>query len=56
MAKALAEDFEPDHSTIADFIVKNSEAVKELFAQVLLQCYRLKLITGEMFAIDGCKL
>jgi len=56
IVKALAEDCEPDHATIADFISKNDEAVKDLFAQILLQCGKLKLITGEMFAIDGCKL
>ena len=55
-AKALAKDMEPDHSTIAAFISGNCEAVKELFTQVLLQCSQLNLITGEMFAIDGCKL
>ena len=55
-AKALAEDFEPDHDTIAAFISTNSEAVKDLFAQVLVQCSQLELITGKMFAIDGCKL
>jgi transposase len=54
--KALAENTEPDHSTIAAFISSNNEAIKNLFAQILLQCSRLKLITGEMFAIDGCKL
>jgi len=54
--KALAEDSEPDHSTIAEFISTNSEAVKELFVQVLMQCQELDLITGEMFAGDGCKL
>jgi len=54
--KALAEDSEPDHDTIATFISKNKEAVKDLFTKVLLQCSELKLITGEMFAIDGCKL
>ena len=54
--KALAEDSEPDHDTIATFITTNSESVKDLFAQVLMQCSELKLITGEMFAIDGCKL
>jgi len=54
--KALAEDLEPDHDTIATFISTNSEAVKDLFTQVLIQCQELKLITGEMFAIDGCKL
>ena len=54
--KALAEDTEPDHDTIAAFVSTNSEAVKSLFAQVLLKCSELKLISGEMFAIDGCKL
>jgi transposase len=56
IVKVLAEDTEPDHDTIATFISKNSEAVKDLFVQVLLQCSELNLITGEMFAIDGCKL
>ena len=56
IVKALAEDNEPDNDTIAAFISINSEAVKELFIQVLLQCSELKLITGEMFAIDGFKL
>jgi transposase len=56
IAKALAEDSEPDHATIASFVSRNSEAVKDLFAQVLLRCQELDLINGEMFAIDGCKL
>ena len=47
---------EPDHDTIAAFISTNSEAVNDLFVQILLQCQELDLITGEMFAIDGCKL
>ena len=56
VAKALAEDFEPDHDAIASFLAANVEAVKDLFAQVLMQRQKLKLIGGEMFAIDGCKL
>jgi len=56
IVKALAEDTEPDHDTIATFISSNSEAVKDLFIQVLMKCAELNLITGEMFAIDGCKL
>jgi hypothetical protein len=56
VAKALAEDLEPDHDTIASFISTNNEEVKDLFGQVLFKCSELKLITGEMFAIDGCKL
>ena len=54
--KALSGDNEPDHSLIADFISKNSEAVTDLFTQVLLQCSTLDLITGEMYSLDGCKL
>jgi len=56
IVKALAEDLEPDHATIAAFISTNEEAVKDLFAQILTQCAQLNLITREMFAIDGCKL
>ena len=56
IAKALAEGIEPDHSWIAAFISTNSEEIRDLFSQVLFKCSELKLITGEMFAIDGCKL
>jgi len=56
ITKSLADDYEPDHATIAAFISTNSIAIKDLFTQILLQCHKLKLITGEMFAIDGCKL
>jgi hypothetical protein len=41
---------------VPDFIASQAEAVKDLFAQVLLKCYALGLIGGELFAIDGCKL
>jgi hypothetical protein len=54
--KALAEDSEPDHATIAAFISGNREGVIDLFTQVLMQCDELELITGEMYAFDGCKL
>lgn len=56
IVKALAEDREPDHDTIATFISTNSGAISGLFAQILLKCFKLKLITGGMFAVDGCKL
>jgi transposase len=56
IVKALARDAEPDHDTIAHFISSQAEAVKKLFSQVLLECYSLGLIGGELFAIDGCKL
>jgi hypothetical protein len=56
VTKALAEDLEPDHDTIASFISTNNEEIKDLFGQVLFKCSELKLITGEMFATGGCKL
>jgi transposase len=56
VAKALAGDFEPDHDTIATFVSINGKAVADLFSQVLLVCSEFNLITGEMFAVDGCKL
>jgi transposase len=56
IVKALAEDKEPDHDTIAAFISSNSEQVKDLYTQILLKCAQLGLITGEMFAFDGCKM
>ena len=54
-AKALAENCEPDHDTIAAFISANHEAVADLFAQVLMQCAELDLVTGEMSGADGVK-
>jgi len=56
VVKSLAADAEPDHATIAEFISSNEQAVGDLFVQVVLQCDELDLITGEMFAFDGCKL
>jgi len=56
ITKALADGAEPDHATIAQFISGNCEAVQDLFAQAVLRCGELGLITGEMFAHDGCKL
>jgi transposase len=56
VAKALARDAEPDHDAIAHFISSQAEAAKGLFAQVLLKCYALGLISGELFAMDGRKL
>jgi transposase len=54
--KALAENMEPDHSTIASFISSNQKPMMSVFIAVLLQCAELGLIQGDLFAIDGCKL
>ena len=53
--KALADGAEPDHATIAQFISGNCEAVQDLFVQAVPRCDKLNLITGGMFAYDGCK-
>ena len=47
---------EADHDTIARCISSQADAVQELFAPVLLKCYGLGLIGGELCALDGCKL
>jgi transposase len=56
IVKALARDAKPDHDTIAYFISSQAEAVKDLFARVLLKCYAPGLMDGELAVIDGCKL
>jgi transposase len=56
VGKALAQDAEPDHDTIAHFVSSNAAGVKRLFLEVLLKCNELGLISGELFAIDGCKI
>jgi hypothetical protein len=54
--KALAENQEPFWTTIARFIVKNEDFIKNIFTEALYFCNELKLIGGKTFAIDGCKL
>jgi hypothetical protein len=56
LIKALAEDSEPDHSTIAAFVSSHKAEAADLFTQVVLQCSALGLVNGEMFAGDGNKL
>src|SRR5215467_4915643 len=53
---ALSAETHPHFTTIADFISSSSEAIIELFRDVLLICNKLGLIGKEMFAVDGCKL
>ena len=53
---ALSADTQPHFTTIADFISTMDEQIVPLFRNVLMICDELKLIGGDMFAIDGCKL
>lgn len=53
---ALSAHTQPHFTTIADFIASMGEEAIQLFRDVLLICDEMKLIGGEMFAVDGCKL
>jgi len=53
---ALWADSQPHFTTIADVISTMDEQIVVLFRNVLIICDELKLIGGDMFAIDGCKL
>jgi transposase len=53
---ALAVGHKPHHTTLADFISQNTDAIKTLFHKVLLVCDESGLIGKEHFAVDGCKL
>ena len=54
--KALAEDTEPHFTTISNFVSGMDREIEKVFSEVLLICHELKLITGKMFALDGCRL
>src|SRR5215469_6900146 len=56
IARALAEDIVPHCTTISNFVSGTSEEIAKVFTEVLLVCNELRLISGKMFAIDGCKL
>lgn len=53
---ALSADTRPHFTTIAEFIATMDDEIVVLFRNVLMICDELKLIGGDMFAIDGCKL
>ena len=53
---ALSADSQPHFTPIAEFIATMDEQIVPLFRNVLMVCDELKLIGGDMFAIDGCKL
>jgi len=53
---ALSGEASPDHATIASFVSKKSEHIKDVFVQILAICAQLDLIGTEQFALDGCKL
>jgi transposase len=53
---ALACNSVPHFTTIAGFVSSNTDAIEELFNQILLICHEDGLLGNELFAVDGCKM
>ena len=53
---ALSGNTRPHFTTIADFISHMGDKAALLFRDVLLICDQMRLISKNMFAIDGCKI
>ncbi|MCB1176655.1 MAG: IS1182 family transposase [Leptospiraceae bacterium] len=56
IAIALTGNIQPDHSTISSFINRMGFQIQSIFENIVSVCVEMKLIGGEIFAIDGCKL
>ena len=54
--KALSCDQVPHFTSIASFVRNHSDAIEDLFSQVVLVCEEEGLIGRDLFAIDGCKM
>ncbi len=54
--KALSANAVPDYSTIALFVSGMKEEIRAVFTNVLLVCSHMELLSGNMFAVDGCKM
>lgn len=54
--KALSCDTVPHFTTIAGFVSGHTQAIEELFEQILFTCDEQGLLGHELFAIDGCKM
>ena len=52
----LLKKLTPDFKTISDFRKDNKKAIKKVFKEFILLCKRLNLFSGELIAIDGCKI
>lgn len=56
MFKALSCDTVPHFTSIASFISGHTDAIQDIFTQILLVCDQQGLIGHELIAIDGCKI
>jgi transposase len=54
--RVIAAHQQPDHATIARFVVRHERALAELFGEVLVLCADAGLATVGVIAIDGTKV
>jgi transposase len=55
-SRVIAANRKPDHSTIANFLVRHREPLSELFFQVLALCRRAGMVKVGTVAVDSTKL
>jgi transposase len=54
--RVISANLQPDHSTIARFLVRHRDAVQALFAEVLVLCQRAGMVRAGTIAVDSTKL
>jgi transposase len=54
--RVIAANRQPDHATIARFLVRHREALSELFFEVLALCQRAGMVKVGTVAVDSTKL
>jgi transposase len=54
--RVITANRKPDHSTIANFLVRHREPLSELFLQVLALCQRAGMVKVGTVAVDSTKL
>ena len=54
--RVIAANRQPDHATIARFLVRHREALSELFFEVLALCRRVGMVRVGTVAVDSTKL
>lgn len=54
--RVISANLQPDHSTIARFLVRHRDAVQALFVDVLVLCQRAGMVRAGTVAVDSTKL
>ena len=54
--RVISANVQPDHSTVARFLVRHRDQVQDLFSQVLALCRRAGMVRAGTIAVDSTKL